>query len=70
MVSELFYEFVCFLLLLTSNFNLWWSEKMQDVIFLLFVDTSFISKYVVNFGESSVRFCEGSSFFELCKMFC
>jgi hypothetical protein len=38
--------------------NSWWSDRSQDFIFifLLSVETCFVSKYVVSFGDNSMTF--------------
>ena len=51
-----FHVFVGFLelvLLLTSSFIPWWSDKVHWVIptFFVFVEVCFVTKYVVNFWE-------------------
>ena len=64
-----FHVFVSFLklvLLLNSNFHPWWSDKMQGVIpFILggSVEVCFVTEYVVNFWEGSMRCWEESIFF-------
>lgn len=54
---------VCIFLLLIFSCNLWGLDRMQDYFgFLLSVETCFVSRHVVSFGDSSMSWWKECTF--------
>ena len=61
----MFVDFLKLVLLLNSNFKPWWSNKIHGIIpiFFVSVEVYFVTVYVFNFWEGSMRCWEEGIFF-------